>query len=130
MQLSYFRGVAWASEIRMPETDVTMTLMRMLGKLWSDRPEPRSPILQVGMVLTRLVQRDNYTPELFQTSVADRMTGDNQKHQRLDATLDRLRARYGRSAIYYGSVQESREAAPMRISFTHIPDPRLEACKL
>jgi len=26
----------------------------------------------------------------------------------------------------FGSVQESRDAAPMRISFTHIPDPELE----
>jgi DNA polymerase-4 len=51
---------------------------------------------------------------------------DKEKHRRLDATLDKLRARYGRRVVYYGSVQESRDDAPMRISFTHIPDVGLE----
>jgi hypothetical protein len=37
------------------------------------------------------------------------------KHQQLDVTLDKLRARYGRKVIYFGSVQESRDEAPMRI---------------
>ena len=48
------------------------------------------------------------------------------KHRRLDAALDKLRARYGRKVIYYGSVQESRDEAPMRIAFTHIPNVGLE----
>jgi len=42
---------------------------------------------------------------------------DTAKHQRLDATLDKLRARYGRKVVYFGSVQESRDDAPMRIAF-------------
>jgi DNA polymerase-4 len=45
----------------------------------------------------------------------------------LDATLDKLRARYGRRVVYYGNCQESRDEAPMRISFTHIPDVGVEA---
>jgi DNA polymerase-4 len=51
---------------------------------------------------------------------------DTAKHQRLDAALDQLRARYGRRVVYFGSVHESRDHAPMRISFTHIPDVTLE----
>jgi DNA polymerase-4 len=50
----------------------------------------------------------------------------SQKHQRLDAAIDKLRARYGRQVVYFGNVQESRQKAPMRISFTHIPDLELE----
>jgi hypothetical protein len=34
----------------------------------------------------------------------------------LDAAIDKLRARYGRKVVYFGSVQDSRETAPMRIS--------------
>jgi len=49
-----------------------------------------------------------------------------QKHQRLDAALDKLRARYGRKVIYFGSVQESRDEAPMHIAFSHIPELGLE----
>jgi DNA polymerase-4 len=44
----------------------------------------------------------------------------------LDETIDKLRARYGRKVVYFGSVQDNRETAPMRISFTHIPDLELE----
>ncbi|MCF7673702.1 MAG: hypothetical protein K9N23_01330 [Akkermansiaceae bacterium] len=39
---------------------------------------------------------------------------------------DQLRARYGRNVVYLGAAQEARESAPMRISFTHIPDMDLE----
>ena len=44
------------------------------------------------------------------------------KQRRLDETIDKLRARYGRKAVYFGSGQESRETAPMHISFTPVPD--------
>ncbi|RPJ35274.1 MAG: DNA polymerase [Verrucomicrobiaceae bacterium] len=126
MQLAFYRGVSWAAEARTDETDSTLVLMRMLDRLWRDRPEPRCQLLQVGVVLTRLCERSNHTPSLFQT-VADTMAAmDAAKHQRLDATLDKLRARYGRSVVYFGSVQESRDEAPMRISFTHIPDLEVE----
>lgn len=57
---------------------------------------------------------------LFQI-VADTMAAnDTEKQRRLDTTLDKLRARYGRQVVYFGSVQESRDDAPMRISFIHI----------
>ena len=46
--------------------------------------------------------------------------------QRLDATLDKLRARYGRKVVYFGSVQESRDKVPMRIGFSHVPEPGVE----
>jgi DNA polymerase-4 len=126
MQLAFYRGVAWGPEVRFPETDSTIFLMRTLDRLWKERPEPRSPILQVGVVLTRLCEKGNFTPELFQSAVADVMAGNDGKQQRLDATLDKLRARYGRNVVFFGSVQESRDNAPMRISFTHIPDVAVE----
>lgn len=126
MQLAFFRGVAWGPEIRFPETDSTFHLVKMLQRLWSDRPEPRADLIQVGVVLSRLVDRGNHTPDLFQGMVADAMAADDEKHLRLDAAIDKLRARYGRQVVYFGSVQNSRDAAPMRISFTHIPDLRLE----
>ena len=122
LQLGYLRGVAWGGEMHTPETDSTVALVRMLNRLWRDRPELDKPLLHVGVVLSRLCERGNFTPQLFE-SVADSAESiDAEKHRRLDSTLDKLRARYGRQVVYFGSVQESREAAPMRISFTHIPD--------
>jgi DNA polymerase-4 len=126
MQVAFLRGVSWAAEARTEETDSTLLFMRLLDRLWRDRPEPRCQLLQVGVVLTRFCERSNHTPSLFQT-VADSMASfDTEKQRRLDETIDKLRARYGRKVVYFGSVQDNRETAPMRISFTHIPDLELE----
>ena len=38
----------------------------------------------------------------------------------------RHQARDVRKVVYFGSVQESNETAPVRILFTHIPDLELE----
>ncbi len=125
MQLAYFRGPSWATEISAGETDSTVRLMKLLSRLWNDRPDPRAPLLQVGIVLGKFSHVGNHTPPLFQT-VADAMEDDPDKHRRLDETIDMLRARYGRKVVYFGNMQDSREEAPMRISFTHIPDIGLE----
>ena len=129
LQLTFLRGASWTAESPTTETDSTVALMRLLDRLWRGRPDSRRPLLKVGIVLTRLCEHGNYTPQLFATaeSAAEAPTAaDEAKHQRLDATLDRLRARYGRKVVYFGSVQESREQAPMRISFSHVPNPGLE----
>lgn len=125
LQLSFLRDVAWTPEVRFSETDSTFALIRMLQRLWSDRPNPRAELIQVAITLTRLIEHGNHTPDLFQGMVADAMS-ENDKRLRLDDTIDQLRARYGRHVVYFGTVQDSRQAAPMRISFTHIPDLRLE----
>ena len=78
------------------------------------------------MALFRLVELSNHTPDLFQGMVAEAMAAKDVKRQRFDKAIDKLRARYGRRVVYYGGVQESREDAPMRISFTHIPDLEVE----
>ena len=140
LQLSFVRGPSWSADARTVETDSTITLMHLMERLWQQRPEPGCLILKVGVVLTRLCEQGGYTPQLFQddsnantnahantnAGAAAGTSDDTEKHQRLDAALDKLRARYGRKVIYYGSVQESREKAPMRIAFAHIPDAGLE----
>ena len=80
----------------------------------------------MGVVLTRLCEHGNYTPPLLSVVNDAADAPDTGKHRRLDAALDQLRARYGRGVVYFGSVQEDRDKAPMRISFTHIPDLGLE----
>jgi DNA polymerase-4 len=131
LHLSFLRAGAWNPEVRFPETDSTVNLIRILGRIWRERPEPKSHLIKVAVTLTRLVEEGNFTPQLFPTLLAEdhaefKPQETHDKHRRLDATLDKLRARYGRDAVYLGSVQDVRESAPMRISFTHIPDVELE----
>lgn len=126
MKLAFRQGVAWDPELRFTATDSTFFLIRTLQRLWSDRPEARADLIQVGVVLSGLVERHNHTPDLFADAAAEGTAVARLKRQRLDAAIDRLRARYGRQVVYFGNVQDSRDAAPMRISFTHIPDLELE----
>lgn len=126
VHLSFLRNERWCPEVGFPETDSTFFLMRMLQRVWRDRPEPNEKLIQVGVVLARLVEQKNHTPDLFQGMVCEAMSAYDEKQQRLDKTIDKLRARYGKQVVYFGSVQDARESAPMRISFTHIPDLVLE----
>lgn len=127
VHLSFLREGGWEPEARFPESDSTFFLMRMLQRVWRDRPDPRAKLIQVGVTLSHLVEQNNHTPDLFSGMVAEAMAAYDGKHQRLDRAIDKLRARYGRQVVYFGSVQESRQDAPMRISFTHIPDLELES---
>jgi len=36
--------------------------------------------------------------------------------------VDKLNARFGKNAVYYGAAHSALQAAPMRIAFGHIPD--------
>jgi len=126
VHLSFLREGAWQPEIRFPESDSTFFLMRILQRVWRDRPDPHAKLIQVGVTLSHLVDENNHTPDLFSGMVADAMAAYDGKQKRLDAAIDKLRARYGRQVVYFGSVQDSRQDAPMRISFTHIPDLKLE----
>lgn len=125
LQLAFLRGVSWAAEVHTVESDSTLEWMHRLSRLWHDRPDPRCHLLKVAVVLSGLCEHGNHTPQLFQTD--DDLIGlDREKHRRFDAAVDRLRARYGRKVVFFGGIQESRDTAPMRISFTHVPDPELE----
>lgn len=126
MNLAFLRSDPWAVETRMTETDSTLALMRMLDGLWRERAEPGRPLLQVGVVLSRLCEKTNHTPSLFETVAETMASFDTEKQKRLDETIDKLRARYGRKVVYFGGIQESRESAPMRISFNHVPDVGVE----
>lgn len=55
MQVAFLRGVSWTTEAHTEETDSTLLFMRLLDRLWRDRPEPRCNLLQVGVVLITLL---------------------------------------------------------------------------
>lgn len=76
----------------------------------------------VGMYLIAGASNNSVTGNVLSgnTSEGLRLTGvgtsgnttpavDVEKHQQLDAALDKLRARYGRKANYFGTLQESRD---------------------
>lgn len=121
LHLARLRGTGWEGKTTFQETDSTVAVHRRLSRLWDQRPDPRAHLLQVGVVLTRLAGQGSYTPSLFPDDL-DAEGGDREKHRRLDAAVDELIARYGRGCVRFASVEDP-GAAPMRISFTHVPEP-------
>lgn len=89
----------------------TITLMEALEKIWAGRPGGKPS--KVGVVLERVVADPYATQPLFEAE---------RQRLRLSRIIDDLNARFGENAVYLGSMHDSRESAPLRISFTVVPE--------
>jgi len=121
LSLDYYDEVSWSDELRCTETQDTLQLTQALNQLWARRPvalRARAPF-RVGLVLTRLLPWSAHTPDLFHQA---RDTARAQLHQ----AMDTLNQTFGHGSVYFGGAHGVQAAAPMRISFTCIPEPELE----
>jgi DNA polymerase-4 len=117
VDLKYLDGSHWHSEMRLVDTQDTMTFLHALDKLWSKRPKDRRTILKVGMAYSDFVSELAHTGSLFASEGRSRA---------LYATLDKLNARFGRQAVYFASAHKARDRGGLAIAFNHIPDPETE----
>lgn len=117
IRLDYLKYTSWGVESRFAPLDDTLTFLRLMSALWAERPRRREP-LKVSMVFNDLAPRDKISLPLFP---------DGSRHPGLDQALDRVRNKFGPESLFFGGAFLAREEAPMRISFTHIPDLKLEA---
>ena len=117
VRVSYRRHADWGMETRFAPMQDTLACLRLIAALWAQRPLRREPV-KVGMVFGELVPRDKVSLPLFP---------DGTRAPGLDAALDRIRLKFGAEALYFGGAFLAQEEAPMRISFTHIPNLKLEA---
>jgi DNA polymerase-4 len=109
----------WGLGTRFAPLADTLGLLRVLTALWAERPRRRrDEPMKVGVVLWDLLPVGAQTLSLL---------AGEERHAHLDQTLDRLRLKFGNHAIYFGGAARAMEEAPMRISFTHVPDLKLEA---
>ena len=115
--LKYLDGSRWDADMRLVDTQDTVTFLHVLEKLWAGRPKDRRPILQVGMAFSDLVAESAHTGSLFAAE---------SKSKSLYETLDRLNARFGKQAVYFASAHKARDRGGMHIAFNHIPDPETE----
>lgn len=141
---------AWVRGVRFAPMRGTLDFLKLLAALWAERPrgEPsrigvpspspppragegpgergrppqqrrtRWEPIKVSVTLWELVAAQAVSAELFPAAG---------NCAALDAALDRLRLKYGPDAVYFGGAFGAMQEAPMRISFTHVPDLRLEA---
>jgi len=117
IRVSYRRHAEWGVETRFAPMQDTLACLRLLAALWAERPRRREPV-KVAMVFGDLLPQDKASLPLFP---------DGTRTPGLDSALDRVRRKFGAEALYFGGAFMAQEEAPMRISFTHIPDLQLEA---
>jgi len=115
--IKYLDGGRWDADMRLVDTQDTVTFLHALEKLWSGRPKTRRTILQVGMAFSDLVSEAGHTGSLF---------ASESKSKSLYETLDKLNARFGKQAVYFASAHKARDRGGMHIAFNHIPDPETE----
>jgi len=123
LAVEYRDHPGWAAGVRFAPLRATLDLLKVMSALWAGRPRPRHQRdrwepMKVGVTLWELLPADQASLALFPE------TG---QQGGLDAALDRLRLKYGPDAVYFGGAWGAMQEAPMRISFTHVPDLRLEA---
>lgn len=114
LNLRYLNKQNWGAEMRFEHSNDSLHFAKVIHKLWRKRPYPQAPLLQIAMTLNQLVAQNNYTPSLFSKL--------NPEREQLNNALDSIRKKHGQSSIHLGCEQDGLSAAPMRISFTHIPD--------
>ena len=114
-------------EVVLEATDDSLTLARIASRLWQQRPHHGESLLKVSMVLGRLTHTGNYTPSLFTDDGDASIPSQPKNHQVLNESMDKLVQKFGRQSIYLGGAHNAIEAAPMRISFGHIPDLDVES---
>ena len=121
LHLDYYDDLSWSDEIRLTETQDTLTLTTALNRLWARRPgqlRHRAPF-RVGVVLLRLLPAGCHTPDLFHQVRDD-------ARERLLTAMDTLNHTFGNGSVYFGGAFGVTDSAPMRISYTCIPQPELE----
>ena len=111
VQVYYLPRKRWEVYQNLEPCQDTITLMEAFSKLWPTRPAGQP--FKVGVVLAGLIAQRYVAPSLFAAQ---------RRREWLARIIDDLNARFGENAIYLGSMHPSRDTAPMRISFTNIPE--------
>ncbi|MGB0414871.1 MAG: DNA polymerase Y family protein, partial [Coraliomargarita sp.] len=122
VQVKFGFDLRWRAETHCFPTQDNVTLGRLLNQLWASHPHNADNPTKVAVTLTHLEHLDSHTPSLF--------VEDNQpRRMQLQHAMDQVNKQHGGRTLYYADAmeaQQSPEAAPMRIAFTHIPDLELE----
>ena len=113
VDVEIMRGPAWYARTDVLPCQDTRSLLEAFDAIW--QPPAGTPI-RAGITLARCLH-DAYVPApLFECE---------RKRLAVSRVMDRINLRYGLHAIYYGAMHGAKDAAPLRISFTTIPDPSM-----
>lgn len=101
----------WECHARIVECQDPITLLEAFHKMWKSCPDGKPTF--VGVTLYDLVPDELHTVSLF---------GEEQTRVRLSQAIDGINAKYGSNTVYMGGFHHFRDAAPLRIAFSSIPE--------
>ena len=91
--------------------------LRLTNRL-SVTAETRVAPLSVAVTLGKLVHESAMSLPLFP---------EDRRRQQLGCLMDQINTKFGPQSIYMATMKDAVDTAPMRISFTKIPDIEVEA---
>ncbi len=118
----------WTEEMGVGYTCDTMRLLKAYDQMWEalhawlnslicDDAERCPRFLSVGVHFSDLQKVSEVSHELFD---------EDRRRERLCVAVDALNQRYGKGKVLWGGAITARDAAPMRIAFSRVPDVDLE----
>lgn len=117
VKIKYLNGYRWVDEINFSETQDTLQLIHALKTMWERKPNVNDTPLKVFVTLFKLSEATNRTIPLFPL---------RKPYGALNAAIDKLNTLYHKQTVYFAGAHQALDSAPMRIAFTHIPDPEIE----
>ena len=122
LHVRYRDDTDWSAALRFNETQDTLRFTSALNELWSRRPaaHDRKIPLQVGVILDQLLPAPLHTGDLFEAA-------QEKSRDQLLSAVDTLNQTFGKNSVYFGGAHGATGYAPLRIAFTRIPNPKLEA---
>lgn len=108
-------GGKWRARSSLARCGDTPTMLKALDAAWLCRdPEDRSATpLKVSVNLWKLEPAASTAPSLFP---------EERQASQAAQTMDAVNATFGSGSMYFASMHETRDAAPLRIAFSHIPE--------
>ncbi len=102
----------WKETVFLGRCQDTPTMLKALERAWEKRPLGGKP-LQTSITLFDLAPGVCTAPSLFA-----------EERRALEATqaMDAVNEKFGINALYFASMHQSRDAAPLRVAFTNIPE--------
>jgi len=120
IKVKYFNAKnSWKKRLNIGKRHDTQSLIKAFSDIWKERPRGLTP-LSVAVILSELTPINETSYSLFSNEF---------KQDKLASALDEINEKYGTNSIYFGSMHEASESAPLRIAFTSIPDVVAEGTK-
>ena len=120
VKVKYFNAQrSWKRTLKIGSRHDTQSMIQAFSEMWRERPRGLTP-LSTAVVLSDLTPIEETSYSLF---------SNEYKQDKLATAVDKINERYGMNSIYFGSMHDASESAPLRISFTSIPDVIAEGTK-